>query len=115
MIPAPFAELDPHAYAVLALVVAIFGVGRLARIITYDEFPPAVWWRVKWSGWTKDGPWTKLFTCYWCLSPWIMAVAIGWYWIGAYVVVLSWLWWIFWGWLALSYVAAIVVNHDERE
>lgn len=98
-----------------AAFTMIFGVGRLARIITYDDFPPATWWRMTWSKWTHDGSWAKLFTCYWCLSPWIMLIAIGWFIAGNYVVWIAVAWWLFWGWLALSYAAAILVNHDEKE
>lgn len=110
-----FTQLPTLAVVILAILSAIAGVGRLARIITYDDFPPAVWWRITWAKITDDGPWTKLFTCYWCLSPWIMAVCIGWYFWGTVVEPIAWAWWIFWGWLALSYLAAILVNHDEKE
>jgi hypothetical protein len=102
------------AIAIAAVLVAIAGVGRLTRAITYDDFPPSIWWRMRWATWTHDGPWTKLFTCYWCLSPWIMAVAIGWYLLGLLVLWIAIAWWLFWGWLALSYLAAILVNHDEQ-
>jgi len=112
---APFTSLPILAIAILAIIAAVAGVGRLARIITYDDFPPAVWWRTRWSGWTKDGPWAKLFTCYWCLSPWLMLIAILWYWWGLENIYVGVAWWAFWGWLALSYLAAILVNHDERD
>lgn len=114
-VPAPFGLLGTTEVAILAILVGIFGVGRLGRIMTYDDFPPAVWWRIQWAKITKDGPWTKLFTCYWCLTPWIAAVAIGWYWLGYYVPVIGLLWWIFWGWLAIAYAAAILINHDEKD
>lgn len=110
-------QIDDFWIVLAAIAVAIGGVGRLTRVITYDDFPPSVAWRIRWSTWTKDGPWAKLFTCYWCLSPWIMAVCIGWFalsfiYLGLWIAIA---WWVFWGWLALSYFAAILVNHDERD
>lgn len=103
-------------WVVLALVVIIvFGIGRLARLITYDDFPPSVAVRIFWSRLTDDGPWAKLVNCYWCLTPWLMLVSIG-------VLVLSWqipwlaiAWLAFHLWFALSYATSMLVNRDERE
>jgi hypothetical protein len=108
------ALFNPWWVLIPAIIVAVIGVGRLTRVITYDDFPPAVAFRIWWSRITKDGPWAKLVHCAWCLSPWIMAIAVGWYLIGAFFA--SWLliaWWIFWGWLTLSYLAAQYVFFDE--
>lgn len=102
----------PFENPLLMLVVvltAIVGVGRLARIITYDEFPPSAWVRGAWVKITNGGPWSRLFLCYWCLTPWIMAVCIAWAWFSS----LHWSWWVFWGWLALSYLSSILVARDE--
>jgi hypothetical protein len=99
--------------AVLAIVVAVLGVARLTRAIVYDDFPPSVWWRIKWSEWTKDGPWANLFLCWWCLSFWVALFCIGWFLIGLLVTWIAWAWWIFWGGLALGYLAAMVIVRDE--
>lgn len=99
--------------AVLAIVVAVLGTGRLARAIAYDDFPPAVWWRNLWSAWTNDGPWAKLFLCVWCLSFWVALVCIGWFLLTDVHAVFLWSWWIFWGALAISYVAAMIFVRDE--
>lgn len=103
--------LDQPLLVILALAVAAFGVGRLSRILTYDTFPPAAYVRDLWSRITKDGAWAKLAHCQWCATPWIMAVCIAWGWFSS----LHWSWWVFWGWLALSYVASIIIARDEPE
>jgi hypothetical protein len=103
-------------WPVLAILVFVFGVGRLSRIVTYDLFPPAAWLRQQWSNWTtKHGhtDWMPLLFCPWCFTPWVMLVSIGWFMLGFVVVWLAWAWWIFWGWLALSYLASIVLAYDE--
>lgn len=100
---------------VAAALVAIFGVGRLSRIVTYDDFPPAAriraWWRTR----NNDGPWTKLLTCPWCFTPWAMLACLGWFAAGLWVLWIAIAWWVFWGWLALSYAASIVIAYDERD
>lgn len=106
--------LPDEFMAVLAILTAIFGVARLTRVIVYDDFPPSVWWRMTWSRITNDGPWAKLFMCWWCLSSWIALVCILWY---AFLTPLHpvWLygWWVFWGMLALGYAATMVIVRDE--
>lgn len=97
-----------------AIVVAVLGVGRFARLITYDDYPPTIWIRSLWAGITKDNGWTKLAECYWCFTPWAMLVCGGWFALG--YLVLPWVlivWWLFWGWLALSYVASMIIARDE--
>lgn len=94
-----------------ALLVAVFGAGRLARVITYDKFPPAAWARMVWDRITKDGAWSILAHCFWCATPWVMAVCLAWAWLSS----LHWTWWLFWGWLGLSYIASMIVARDEPE
>jgi hypothetical protein len=107
---AAWAEAHP-ILLILALVVATFGAGRLVRIIVHDSFPPAAWLRIQWDRITRDGPWSMLAHCHWCLTPWIMLICLGW----GYLSNLHWTWWAFWGWLAISYIATMVVERDERE
>lgn len=97
----------------LTLAVAVLGVARLSRIITFDAFPPAAWWRQKWVNWTDGTGWQLLFTCWWCLSCWVALACIGWWIAGLYVAWVALAWWIFWGFLALGYVAAMVIVRDE--
>ncbi len=100
-------------YLVAAAVVAVLGVGRLTRVLTYDSFPPAAWVRDKWSAVTKDGDWAILARCFWCASPWIMAVSLLWFWVGTNVVWVGVAWWVFWGWLGLAYLSAMVIARDD--
>lgn len=102
---------------IAALAVAVMGVGRLVRLITYDDYPPTIairsWWvdRV-----TQHNGWSKMLTCLWCFAPWAMLVALAWFAVG--VLWVPWIlvaWWIFWGWLGLSYLTSIIVRRDEPE
>jgi len=105
--------IDDHWIIFIAIIVAIVGVARLTRAIVHDDFPPFVWWRIKWSTWTKDGPWAKLFHCWWCLSFWVALVCIGWFLLTVVHAFFLWTWWIFWGGLALSYLATMLIVRDE--
>jgi hypothetical protein len=98
---------------VAAVLVAVFGVGRLSRIITYDDFPPSVAVRIWWSKVTHDGGWAKLAHCFWCATPWIMLGSMGWFALGFVLTWVAWAWWLFWGWLALSYITSIIIGRDE--
>ncbi len=104
-------ELVPLAVA--ATLTAILGVARLTRILVYDDFPPAAWWRATWEGITKGNSWNKLFNCWWCLSPWIALVCIGWWLVGTLVPWVAVAWWVWWGMLAIGYVATMVIVRDE--
>lgn len=106
------AVMENPLLAALAIVVAVLGVGRLTRAIVYDDFPPSVWWRIKWAEITHDGPWKKLFTCWWCLSFWVSLVCIGWFLLIDLHPVISYSWWIFWGALAVSYAATMIIVRD---
>ena len=104
---------------IAAVLVAVLGVGRLARIVIYDAFPPSVWLRTKWDDLTYSkakndyNSWNKLLHCPWCLVPWIMLIAIGWFLLGLEYEWAAWAWWLFWGWLALSYVSTMIYVRDE--
>lgn len=103
-------------WTVLALFfIIVFGVGRLARLITYDAFPPSVAFRNRWAEITNNGPWEKLFSCYWCLTPWITLVALVWFVLAWDVEWAAIAWVAFWGWLAIAYLTSMVVNRDERD
>lgn len=105
---------------VAAALVAALGVGRLARIVIHDAFPPAAWLRAKWDDLTWDdetrepNSWNLLLHCPWCLVPWIMLACIGWFVAGWFVAAwIAWAWWLFWGWMALSYVSTMIYVRDE--
>lgn len=108
--------LTSLAVAIAAILAAVLGVGRLVRVMIYDDFPPTVWARTNFIIWiegTRAAKWSKLASCPWCLTPWVMLVCIGWFLAGVAVVWLAWAWWIFWGWMALSYVATMIYVRDE--
>ena len=109
----PPVVLENPWIAVLAIVVAIVGVGRLTRVIVHDDFPPAVWWRMQWAKITHDGPWAKLFHCWWCLSFWVALLCVGWFLLTPLWVGFAWSWWIFWGSLAVSYLATMLIVRDD--
>jgi len=106
--------MDLGWWLIPAVLVLVLGAGRMARLITHDLFPPAVALRAAWERLVGGHPqWTLLFHCFWCLTPWIMLVAIGWFLLTLNVEWIAWAWWLFWGWLALSYLASMVVARDE--
>lgn len=96
---------------VAAAVVGVVSVGRLTRLLTQDTYPPVAWLRSQWSRLTKDGDWADLATCPFCAAPYIAAVILAW----GVLSGLHWSWWIVNGWLALSYVAAMLVVRDTPE
>jgi hypothetical protein len=108
-------DLNDWPLWLVAVAVLVLGVGRLVRIITYDDFPPSAWARSVWDTITNDGPWSKLAHCFWCLTPWVMLGAMAWYWVGTMVPWINVAWWIFWGWLALSYLASMIIARDEPD
>lgn len=100
-----------------AVLVAVVGAGRLTRIITHDSYPPAravrEWWvRVTWNKETnEEGRWGLLATCHWCAAPYVFAIVL----ISGWLTDLHWGWWVFWGWLAGSYLTAMLVERDEKD
>ena len=93
---------------IAASLVAVLSVGRLARLLTEDTWPPAVWIRSRWVGWTAGTGWDELFVCPFCMAPWVAVFVLG----AGYFSDLHFLWWAFNGWLAVSYVAAMIVARD---
>lgn len=95
----------------LAFIVGTLSVGRLTRLLTQDSFPPAVWLRIKLDDKTDDSAWNILMHCHWCLSIWVTAPIALWAWLSS----LHTSWWVFNGIMAAAYVAAMVVERDEKE
>jgi hypothetical protein len=91
-----------------AAVVGILGVARLTRLVVDDDWPPVVWARRVWDRIWNQSPWVTLIECPWCVSPYIAAANIGW----AVLSDLHWSWWLFNGWLAVSWVAAFICLRD---
>jgi hypothetical protein len=102
-------------FLIVAFVLATLAVGRVARILTHDDFPPAIAWRVWWTN--RTGRWGSLAECPWCMAPWLALADLGWAWWSG----LNWhqpwgaAWLLANLWFALGYAAAIVVAYDEPE
>lgn len=89
-------------------VVTVLSASRLTRLVTWDSFPPSVWFRMKWDTITKDGSWSLLVHCGYCFSFWATLGVVLWgYWS-------DWnsFWWIANGTLAASYAAAVFMTND---
>ena len=99
--------------ALAALIVTVVGSARLTRVITHDDYPPSMALRIWWDTVTKDGPWSKLVHCPWCMGPWVTAIALASFIVSFLHPALGWAWWLFWGWLALSYWTSQYVHFDE--
>jgi hypothetical protein len=91
-----------------AVVVGTLAVARLTRLIVDDDWPIIVWFRSMWDRVWKQSPWVALIECPFCVSPYIAAVSIAW----AVLSELHWSWWLFHGWLAVAYLAAMVNVRD---
>lgn len=97
---------------VCAVIVGILSSARITRLITQDVFPPIVWIRIKWDEWIEDhdkADWGKLLHCHWCFSFWATSAVVLWGWMSDLHIS----WWIVNLTLAMSYVAAMVVERDE--
>jgi len=94
---------------VAAVATGIVSVARLTRLGTHDKFPPAVWLRLRYMNLTRNGEWSALAECPFCLAPWLM-LGVG---LWGYLSGPDLWWWLFNGWLAASYVASMVVLRDE--
>lgn len=101
----------PWWAAILAVAVGVIGAARLTRVITYDDYPPAAWLRNWWE--LHTGKWAKLITCGWCAGPWVTAVTLASFAVSFLHPALGWAWWLFWGWLALSYLVSQYLYWDE--
>lgn len=97
-------------YIAAAVLTGLFSAGRLTRLFAQDAWPPAVSLRVWWDRVTKDGEWSLLAHCHWCLAPYVTAVVMA----SALLSNLHMVWWIVNGWLAASYVVSMIVEHDDR-
>lgn len=103
--------LHPIALA----LIGVISVARMARLLTYDTFPPAAWFRLRFAA-ALGSKWENLAVCPFCITPYLMAVQIAWF-LALYhhhdAFVWGWLvpnlWW------AASYAAAIVVAYDMPE
>lgn len=102
--------MSPFEWVAVA-VVASLSAARITRLITWDKFPPSVWLRDKYRGITHDGPWSVLVECGYCFGLWAGGFVLGWGLISEF----DRYWWWFNGWLAVGYLAAIIMVFDGDE
>lgn len=93
---------------IAAALIGTLSVARTARLVVFDDFPPALWLRERLLVLLGD-TWGKVVTCPFCLAPYLSAGMIAW----VYLSDLHWTWWVINGWWAASYIAAMVVAYDE--
>lgn len=98
---------------VITLAILVGGAARFVRLIVAEDFPPILWLRVRWNHYTREGTrlehWNELPKCPWCSGPWMTLFAL----LTGYFSHWHWVWYAFWGWLALSYITSWIVFHDE--
>lgn len=110
----PLTDTTPWLLLAAALVSAI-AVGRLTRLAVYDKFPPAIWIRERYASAVGGGQWAGLATCPFCFAPWAQLCSLLWAWVGG-LDPETWtggLWWLSHLWLALAYVASMIVVRDQ--
>lgn len=94
-----------------ASFIAVVSVGRTARLLTWDDFPPILWLRTRFLAAAGDGPWGKLAQCGFCLAPYLSLGMVAWMWLSD----LNWWWFGINGWWALSYLGAILLSYDQPD
>lgn len=101
---------------IAALFVTVLSSARITRLVVHDAFPPLVWVRIKWDDLTDGSGWNKLLHCIFCFSFWATALVGGWlYLTWKFGGETAWTaWFLINGSLALSYLAAMIVERDER-
>lgn len=99
-------------------IVCVLAVARATRLLTSDDFPPAMWLR-GWYVTHSSQAWAPLITCPFCLAPWLTLVDLTWAalahldldstspWSNA--------WWFANAWFAVAYLASMIVVRDEPE
>lgn len=97
---------------IAAALIGILSAARLARLLIFDDFPPVEWLRTQiLARYAEDSKWSGLWECPFCLCPYLIAGAMGWF----YLSDGHWTWWVANGWWAASYVAAIIVAYDQPD
>lgn len=100
-----------------AFVLATLTIARIARLVSWDDFPPMDWARRKWDLVTETDPdlpkdqrsgWNKLIYCGYCVSFYIAIGIVAW----ALLSDFSTAWWVFNGTVSASYVGAMILSRD---
>jgi hypothetical protein len=97
---------------VAAAIVAALSAARITRLFVFDSWPPTARLRAWWEG-KVSAEWEPLLKCGYCFGVYSAAAVLGSAWaIVALTGSLHWGWWLFNGWMALSYTASIIVAFD---
>jgi len=98
---------DPWGWIAAALV-GIVGTARLTRLGTEDDWPPVLALRGWWIERFNRSHWSELATCPFCQAPWWALLGMLWALLTDFHIT----WWLFYGWLSVAYVAAMIVARD---
>ena len=97
---------------IVAFLIGSLAVGRLARLVVDDDWPPVVWARGKYVAKVPE-PWMELVACSFCVAPWFALVNLGAGWLSINGDgLLDWWWWLPNIWLAMAYVGAMITARD---
>jgi hypothetical protein len=93
--------------SIVAFLIGSLAVGRLARLVVDDDFPPVVWLR---GWWIRSVPesWGELVACAFCVAFWFALADVFW----AFISELHWTWWFFNATFASAYLGAIINKRD---
>jgi hypothetical protein len=108
-------------YWVAVVATTILSAARLSRLAVIDKFPPVKAVREWYESRTDGSDWQWLTMCAFCMAPWVTLLVLG---TGLLADVYGsgydkpenpyafLAWWLFNGWLAMSYLAATYVARD---
>lgn len=115
-------------YWIAVTAVIVLSSARLTRLIVHDDFPLTVWLKNLWMAALDGGPrrreWQTLPLCHYCTSFWTTAFVVlfgvwagvfrreGPVTIGGAATPAQTIWWVVFGTLAASYLAAVFVDRD---
>lgn len=101
------------AEQVFVVVVAVVGTARLTRLFAEDSFPPITALRGWWISRFNDSEWSLLAVCGYCQAMYIAVFTLASGLLSGFHPV----WLVFYSWLSLAYLAAILTSYDggDRE
>ena len=113
--------MSPEFYWAAVVATTVLSVARIARLAVIDKFPPVKRMRDWYEDKTDGSGWQWLTMCAFCMAPWIaLAVLATGLLAGVYNPATEQsysnvgytAWWLFNGWLAISYLAGSYVARD---
>ena len=97
----------PLTSQIFVAVIAIVGTARITRFISEDTFPPMLWMRNLWVSRMPVG-WNELPLCAYCVGIYASAFTL----VTALLLNFNVIWVVGFTWLALAYLASILVAFD---